>query len=93
LNDPGFYRGKSAAPVTVNELGVFGPVFEKFIIILLVAVTFYCLFNLWKSHLEIKEKIKWSFVIAIPLFGPMIYGYGHSKQKENCTKTKNKKQK
>jgi hypothetical protein len=48
---------------------------------------------LWKSNLEIKEKIKWSFVIVIPLFGPMIYGYGHSEQKENCTKAKKKMQK
>jgi hypothetical protein len=93
LNDPGFYRGKSAAPVTLNELSVFGPVIDKTISILLVAVTCYCFFHLWKSHLEIKEKIKWSFVIAIPLFGPMIYGYSNTKQKDNCIKVKRKSKK
>jgi hypothetical protein len=75
LIDPGFFRGKSAAPVTLEELGVFGPILDKFIIFVLATGACYCLVVLWKSRLKLTDKFIWSLVIAIPLFGPLIYSY------------------
>jgi len=86
LNDSTFTKGLSAAALTKEGLGVFGPAIDKAIIVLLVVITFCCLVHLWKSQIEVKGKLKWSFVILLPLFGPLIYGYSNPKSQSKTKK-------
>ena len=75
MNDPGFNRGISASPVTVEELGAYGPLFFRIVVVMLIVISLYCLLSLWKKNIKTKTKILWSFLLVIPLIGPLLYGY------------------
>ena len=81
MNDPGFNRGISASPVTIQELGEFGGLYFNVSLVLLVLISIYCLYSLWRKQIEIRRKLIWSTILLIPLLGPLLYGYCIGNQK------------
>jgi di/tricarboxylate transporter len=75
LDNPARYRGTSAYPVTIEELGEFGIIYFNATLIILLIISLYCLYKLWRQHVEIKKKIIWSIIVMVPLLGPLFYGY------------------
>lgn len=75
MNVPSSYNGKSAYPVTVEELGEYGNVYFNTILIILVLISAYCLYSLWRKQIELKRKLIWSILLLVPLLGPLLYGY------------------
>lgn len=52
--------------------------YDQFLIPLILIVSFiislFCLYFLWRKDEKIWKKIIWSFIILIPVFGPVAYG-------------------
>ena len=75
MKNPARYRGTSAYPVTVEELGEYGSVYLNITLVVLFILSVYCLYRLWGQHIEIRTKYFWSIVVVVPLLGPLLYGY------------------
>jgi di/tricarboxylate transporter len=75
LDNPARFRGVSAYPVTIEELGEFGNLYFNATLITVLLISLFCLYKLWRKNLEIKRKIYWSIIVMVPLLGPLLYGY------------------
>lgn len=41
-------------------------------------ISLYCIYKLWKGCDKFLKKVLWSFILVIPLLGPIFYGGMHN---------------
>jgi len=80
--DPGFYRGIPAEPLSLDQYGPYGNLIFDILILFLAILAIIGIVNLWKRKIEIKRKLKWALILLIPLFGILVYSYSFTGSKK-----------